>query len=251
MSGQGTMSRFEGSRVLVTGAGSGIGRATAERFAAEGAQVACLDLRGHDDTAAGIGASAHPIACDVSSASAVAAAVESAVAALGGLDIVCNIAGIGHFAASHDESPEDFDKIVAVNLNGTFYVCRYTLPHLLENGGVIVNTASTAGLIGQPWSAAYCASKGGVVLLTKALAYEYRGKGVRVNAVAPGGTNTNIINSFTTLPEGADFKMLNKIMTPMKNAEPSEIAATFAFIASDEARYMTGAVVSVDGGITT
>ena len=245
------MNRFQGSRVLVTGAGSGIGRATAERFAAEGAQVACLDLRGHDETAAAIGASAHPFACDVSSASAVAVAVESAVAALGGLDVVCNIAGIGHFAASEKESPEDFDKIVAVNLNGTFYVCRYTLPHLLEHGGVIVNTASTAGLIGQPWSAAYCASKGGVVLLTKALAYEYRGKGVRVNAVAPGGTNTNIINSFTNLPEGGDFKMLSKIMTPMKNAEPAEIASTFAFIASEEARYMTGAVVSVDGGITT
>jgi NAD(P)-dependent dehydrogenase (short-subunit alcohol dehydrogenase family) len=90
-----------------------------------------------------------------------------------------------------------------------------------------------------------------VVLLTKALAYEYRGKGVRVNAVAPGGTNTNIINSFTNLPEGGDFKMLSKIMTPMKNAEPAEIASTFAFIASEEARYMTGAVVSVDGGITT
>lgn len=245
------MNRFAGSRVLVTGAGSGIGRATAERFAAEGAQVACLDLRGHDDTAASIGAAAHAIPCDVSSAAAVEAAVSAAVAALGGLDVVCNIAGIGHFAASHEEPPEEFDKIVAVNLNGTFYVCRYTLPHLLENGGVIVNTASTAGLIGQPWSAAYCASKGGVVMLTKALAYEYRGKGVRVNAVAPGGTNTNIINSFTNLPEGADFKMLSKIMTPMKNAEPSEIAATFAFIASPEARYMTGAVVSVDGGITT
>ena len=245
------MNRFAGSRVLVTGAGSGIGRATAERFAAEGAQVACLDLRGHDDTAATIGAAAHAIACDVSSASAVEAAVATAVTALGGLDIVCNIAGIGHFAASEKESPDDFDKIVAVNLNGTFYVCRYTLPHLLEHGGVIINTASTAGLIGQPWSAAYCASKGGVVLLTKALAYEYRSKGVRVNAVAPGGTNTNIINSFTNLPEGADFKMLNKIMTPMKNAEPAEIASTFAFIASDEARYMTGAVVSIDGGITT
>jgi NAD(P)-dependent dehydrogenase (short-subunit alcohol dehydrogenase family) len=245
------MNRFAGSRVLVTGAGSGIGRATAERFAAEGAQVACLDLRGHEETAASIGAAAHPVPCDVSSAAAVEAAVGAAVAALGGLDVVCNIAGIGHFAASHEEPPEDFDKIVAVNLNGTFYVCRYTLPHLLENGGVIVNTASTAGLIGQPWSAAYCASKGGVVMLTKALAYEYRGKGVRVNAVAPGGTNTNIINSFTNLPEGADFKMLSKIMTPMKNAEPSEIAATFAFIASEEARYMTGAVVSVDGGITT
>jgi NAD(P)-dependent dehydrogenase (short-subunit alcohol dehydrogenase family) len=248
---QSALHRFEGSRVLVTGAGSGIGKATAERFAAEGATVACVDLRGHDDTAAALGAKAHAFACDVSDAASVSATVDAAVAALGGLDIVCNIAGIGHFAWSHEEPPADFDKIVAVNLNGTFYMCRYTLPHLLGSGGVIVNTASTAGLIGQPWSAAYCASKGGVVMLTKALAYEYRGKGVRVNAVAPGGTNTNIIGSFMNLPEGADFKMLSKIMTPMDNAEPSEIAATFAFIASPEARYMTGAIVSVDGGITT
>ena len=92
-----------------------------------------------------------------------------------------------------------FDKIVAVNLNGTFYMCRYALPHLLapRATGVIVNTASNAGLMGLPWSAAYCGSKGGVVNLTKALAYEYRSKGVRVNAVAPGGTNTNIVHSFT------------------------------------------------------
>ena len=246
------MNRFVGSRVLVTGAGSGIGRATAQRFAAEGAQVACLDLRGHDETAAGIGGVAVAFVCDVSDGAAVAVVVEAAAAALGGLDVVCNIAGIGHFRHSHEETPEDFDRIVGVNLHGTFHVARYALPHLLAaGGGVIINTASTAGLIGQPWSAAYCASKGGVVMLTKALATEYKAKNIRVNAIAPGGTKTNIINSFSTYPEGADLRQLIKVMSPMEMAEPEEIAALFAFIASTEARYMTGSIVAIDGGITS
>ena len=151
--------------------------------------------------------------------------VDKAAKSLGGLDSVCNTAGIGHFANSHEETPEWFDRIVSVNLNGTFYVPRYALPHLLrsyeETGvdGVIVNTASTSGLMGAPWSAAYCASKGGVVNLTRALAYEYRGKGVRVNAIAPGGTNTNIVTSFMNLPENADYKLMGKIMTPMDQAD--------------------------------
>ena len=145
------MNRFEGSCVLVTGAGSGIGRATAQRFAAEGAKVACLDLRDHDETAAAIGAAARPFECDVSDVKAVAAVVEAVVESLGGLDVVCNIAGIGHFRHSHEETPEDFSRIVGVNLNGTFHIIRYALPHLLAaGGGVIINTASTAGLIGQP-----------------------------------------------------------------------------------------------------
>ena len=246
------MNRFEGSRVLVTGAGSGIGRATAQRFAAEGARVACLDLRGHDDTAAGIGAAAFAFECNVANGAAVGKTVEAAVAVLGGLDVVCNIAGIGHFCHSHEESPEEFDRIVGVNLNGTFHISRYSLPHLLAAGaGVIINTASTAGLIGQPWSAAYCASKGGVVMLTKALATEYRSKNIRVNAIAPGGTKTNIISSFSTYPEGADLRQLTKVMSPMEMAEPEEISALFAFIASDEARYMTGSIVAIDGGITS
>jgi NAD(P)-dependent dehydrogenase (short-subunit alcohol dehydrogenase family) len=196
------------------------------------------------------GGNADAITCDVGDAGAVSKAVDAAAERLGGIDIVLNIAGIGHFAWSHTEDPEWFDRIVRVNLNGTFYMCRYALPHLLATGkGVIVNTASNAGLMGLPWSAAYCASKGGVVQLTRALAFEYRGKGVRVNALAPGGTNTNIVESFRTLPEGADFNEMAKMMSPMATAEPIEMAEAFAYIASDAARYMTGTVLTLDGGL--
>lgn len=247
------MNRFTGRRAIITGTGSGIGRATAQLFASEGAAVACLDVKGADETAAGItaaGGVAHAFVCDVGSASAVDTTIAAAVEALGGLDTVCNIAGIGHFAWSHEEDPEAFDRIVRVNLNGTFYMCRYALPHMLAAGkGVIVNTASNAGLQGLPWSAAYCGSKGGVVNLTRALAYEYRNKNIRVNAVAPGGTNTNIINSFTTLPPGADYKEMSKMMSPVTQAEPIEMAEAFAYIASDTARFMTGTIMSIDGGL--
>jgi NAD(P)-dependent dehydrogenase (short-subunit alcohol dehydrogenase family) len=121
----------------------------------------------------------------------------------------------------------------------------------METHGSIINTASNSGLMGQKYSAAYCASKGGVVMLTKALANEYIDKGVRVNAVAPGGVDTNIQKSFYDLPEGADSKFFRKIMSPLGMAEPAEIASLFAYIASDEARYMTGAIVTMDGGITS
>jgi NAD(P)-dependent dehydrogenase (short-subunit alcohol dehydrogenase family) len=129
-------------------------------------------------------------------------------------------------------------------------MCREVLPGMIEHGGSIVNTVSTAGIIGQPYSAAYCASKGGVKMLTKALAVEYMARGVRVNAVSPGGVDTPIIHNFGP-PEDADWKLIERLMTPIGFAFPHEIAGAFAYLGSTEAAYVTGAILSIDGAITT
>ena len=248
--------RAAGKVIIVTGAGSGIGQATAHRLAAEGGTIACLDLFAEtaENTATAInesGGTAMALPCDVSSAAAAEEAVAAVAAEHGRIDVLCNIAGIGTFANSHDMDLAQFDKIVAVNLNGTMYMARFVLPLMLEQGGgVIVNTASSAGLFGQPYSAAYCASKGGVVVLTKALAREQKDRHIRCNAICPGGVDTPILHSFVDMPEGGDYKRIRKMMTPMGSAQPSEIAGLFAYMVSEEARYMTGSIVPLDGGIT-
>jgi NAD(P)-dependent dehydrogenase (short-subunit alcohol dehydrogenase family) len=249
------LKRFEGRAAVITGAGSGLGRATAIRLAAEGAAVACLDLvlDAAEKTAAGIRAadgraSAHRV--DVADPTSVREAVTSAARDLGRPSVLVNCAGIGKFANAHEMPFEEWSQIIAVNLTGTFLMAQAVLPYMLDGGGNIVNVASNAGLMGQPYSAAYCASKGGVIQLTRALADEYLTRGVRVNAVAPGGIATPMQEHFRQLPPGADPKLLAKLRSPLGNSQPEEIAALIAFVASDEARYMTGSIVSIDGGLT-
>ncbi len=249
------MDRFNGKLAIVTGAGSGLGKAVALRFAGEGANVACLDvaLAAAEETVAelqragGQGAAFH---CDVADPSSVRAAVERSAAGGARPEILVNSAGVGCFANSHEMPYDDWARIIAINLTGTFLMCQAALSYMLDGGGNIVNVASNAGLMGQPYSAAYCASKGGVVQLTRALADEYISRGVRVNAVAPGGIATPMQTSFHSLPADADPKRLAKLRTPLGMSTAEEIAALIAFVASEEGRYMTGSIVSIDGGLT-
>ena len=247
--------RFEGQTAIVTGAGSGIGRATAIRLAVEGAAVACFDVvaQGLEETvdALGVlGGKATAYSCDVTDERVVGETVEDVARSLGRPEVLCNVAGIGTFAHTADMALADWDRIIAVNLTGTFLMTRAVIPHMLSpNRGSIVNVASTAGLIGSAYSAAYCASKGGVVMMTKALAVEYAGRGIRVNAVAPGGVDTPLIANFG-LPVGGDPQPFERIMSRMGMCQPDQVAAGIAFLASEESNYTTGAVLAVDGGIT-
>ncbi|MCU4184214.1 SDR family oxidoreductase [Acidiferrimicrobium sp. IK] len=246
--------RFAGQVALVTGAASGIGRAVALRLAAEGASVGCLDIApAVKETAAEIaasGGSSVAVIADVTDQPSVRGALQEVVDAFDGLDVCCNVAGIGRFCPTEQLALEEWQRVLAVNLTGTFLVAQAALPHLVDRGGVIINTASTSAMQAQPYQAAYCASKGGVLMLTKALALEYLDRRLRVNAIAPGGVDTPVLASFADAPEGVDLSRMTRYMTPLGFAQPEDLASLYAYVASAEAHYMTGAVVTMDGGIT-
>lgn len=247
--------RFDGKVAIVTGAGSGIGKATAARLASEGAAVACLDVNAEavEQTAealATLGGRTVAFHCDVTDEHQVRQVVDAVADQLGRPSVLCNVAGVGGFYHTVDMPVSKWQQMLAVNLTGPFLLARATLPYLLHPaGGTIVNVASTAGVIGSAYSAAYCASKGGVIMLTKALSVEYADRGVRVNAVVPGGVDTPLISTFQ-LPDGADPKHLYKIMSRMGFCSPEQIAAGIVFLASEESSYTTGAILPIDGGLT-
>jgi NAD(P)-dependent dehydrogenase (short-subunit alcohol dehydrogenase family) len=239
---------------IVTGGGSGIGRATCVRLCSEGARVAALDvnLAAAEETATAMrraGGAAMAQGCDVSDPASVAAAVAAVVRELGPPAVLCNVAGIQQYGHAEKLSFETWSRIIGVNLTGTFLMSQATLPHLVGTRGSIVNVASLAGIMGLPYDAAYCASKGGVVMLTKALAKEFSNRGVRVNAVAPGGVETPM--AAIPFPADAAPEVMQLIpRTPMGWCTPAEIAAVIAFLASEDARKVTGVVVPVDGAMT-
>ena len=239
------MGRFTGKVLLVTGGGSGLGAATAARFAAEGGAVAVADLDG--DAARSVAETlpaAVALTCDVSAEASVAAAVADVRAAFGRLDCVFNSAGFVRFTPIEELSLEDWNRMLAVHLTGTFLVCRATLPLLRESGGgAIVNMASASALLARPHLGAYAAAKGGVISFSRQLALDAHEYGVRVNAIAPGSVQTPLLDG--VYDEGA----VPHAIQP-RVAAPDEIAATVCFLLSDDASFVTAALVVADGGAT-
>jgi len=248
--------RFEGKAALVTGAASGIGRASAKRLGSEGASLVLADinLKGAETVARAIrddhGVAATAIWFDAAQPKSCREMVDQAVGALGSLDVLLNIAGIFNWNHTTEFDDDAWDEIIGVDLNSLFHISKRALPHLIEAKGNIVNASSTAGLKGQAYCAAYCAAKHGVVGLTKALAIEYAAKGVRVNAVCPGGIATALSDKVAWVPT-YDVQLLSLLNAKLDGgamAQPEDVAATFAYLASDEAKYITGATYAIDGG---
>jgi NAD(P)-dependent dehydrogenase (short-subunit alcohol dehydrogenase family) len=240
--------RLEGKVAIITGAGSGIGWAAASRFADEGARVVCADISGHErDIAERLGDVAMPVRVDVTSAADVQRMVSATVDRFGRVDVLLNNAGFGgpHVALA-DTDETLFDRILAINLKGVFLGMKYAIPAMLDaGGGAIVNTASASGLVGWKGLSCYAAAKAAVVQMTKSAALDYAKSNIRINAICPGMTYTGLAGAKPDdeVPPGG------YLPTPMARwGDPAELAAAALFLASDEASFVTGAALPVDGG---
>ena len=248
------MQRFKNKIVVITGAGSGIGRSTALRLDSEGAEILLIDKNQEDLSTTkqmlnNNNSSEHVL--DISSITSTKKFFDDLEKNYKRLDALINIAGILRFDNSHEVEIENWNQILEVNLTGTFFMCRYALPLLLESKGAIVNVSSTAALGAHAWTAAYSASKGGISAFSKTLAVEYGMKGLNINCVCPASIETPMSSS-PLMPKDIDTRLLKKIM-PLDgvNRSPDDIASTIAFLASDDAIHINGIDLRVDGGLLT
>jgi len=250
--------RLEGKVAVVTGAGSGIGRAIAHRFAQEGASVVIAEVNRDAGASAASeiraeGGSALFVPTDVSRAADVEAMVRRTVAEFGRLDVLVNNAAIQILGRLADTSEEDWDRLQSVNLKGVFLCSKYAIPEMVRTGGgSIVNIASVLGLVGDPDLAAYCAAKGGVLALTKAAALAYGPAGIRVNAICPGDVDTPMVRDyFNNDPDPEALRRrISSEYALRRIAEPREIAEAALFLASDASSFVTATALVIDGGLT-
>jgi NAD(P)-dependent dehydrogenase (short-subunit alcohol dehydrogenase family) len=250
------MGDLAGKRALITGGASGIGRATALLFAREGAAVSMVDLdevggQAVVQATADEGGQAIFVRCDVSQAADCQRAVQQTVDRLGGLDILFNNAGIIRRATVIDTTEEEWDRVMAVNVKSIFLLSKYAIPVMAQaGGGVIINTASGWGLVGGRKAAAYCASKGAVVLLTKAMALDHGEQNIRVNCICPGDTDTPMLrNEARQLGEPDERFLAEAAQRPLRRiGKPEDIAQAALYLASDVSSFVTGTALVVDGG---
>jgi 3-oxoacyl-[acyl-carrier protein] reductase len=249
------MKRLDGKIALITGAASGIGRAAALRFAREGARVVVADIQdaAGEETVAAIaaaGGQAVYVHADVSQSADAQRMVEAALRSFGRLDVLFNNAGVGKHIPFDQLSEAEWDRIIAIDLRGVFLGCRYAVPALRRaGGGVILNTASQSGLQGHPNNQAYCAAKAGVINFTRSLARDLARDNIRVNAICPGGTDTPILRSYVPPGETPDY--VARVVAPRvpfgRLATPDEVAAAALFLVSDDASFVSGVALPVDG----
>ncbi len=247
--------RLNGKVCIVTGAGSGIGKATAIRFAEEGAKVTCVDVNADAvaATANEIGPNAFAVAADVSDPAQVRDYTDQTAERWGHLDVVFNNAGVNLPGVFHEAPDEVIDRTLAVNVRGPMYGCRYAIPHMLKaGGGSIINTSSVNGLVAEPFLAIYAASKGAIIMLSKGIALDYVKRGIRCNAIAPGWVDTPINYAHAELLGGLDkvYATIDSFQPIGRPGEPREIANVALFLASDESSFVTGTVIVADGAMT-
>jgi NAD(P)-dependent dehydrogenase (short-subunit alcohol dehydrogenase family) len=250
--------KLKGKAAMITGGGSGIGRATARLFAQAGARVAIADINsaGGEETRGLITAEegeAFFVHADVAKVSDAESLIRTVVERFGRLDIVVNNAGVELPKSLLDTSEEDWERVITIDLKGVYFVSKYAVAEMVKcGGGAIVNISSGAGILGFPMMTAYCAAKGGVVALTRAIAIEYARQGIRVNCICPGVVDTPMSRwFFSSLPNPEEVRRHFEAQTPVgRFAAPEEIAQTILFLASDDASFLTGTVIPVDGGFS-